>query len=438
MQSGGSSGGGRKKVGTVVLKEQLKELRQESAVLMELQNRLDKSIETLKTHKKHVVVTPQHGGAGTSSMPTPSSHINPILENQERTLTQFINNLSGDGFPQTQPRAHASPFNQRRLHFGGTGDLAPDTISHPLSTSRKRMVLVPSYADDDLTTRTEYQQKLCTNSVELESATNRMAKQELEIFNLRQKCVALERAAAIESTKASGSGPPSLAETPAGRFTTPAAAMAGGVGAASSPATFAPRQTADLDEDSKILKRWGFAGKPKDQNAAFDYSKASAEAAAAGGGSPMPSARKSARQSPTFGSSLPFTPKSNLSPIDPPVIKSSLLKSAANPNTTSGAFTFTPRRDVYGQNATPSSASRVRERFLESELIKRDRELSAVTTALDDYTTSDALAHGPSAVNLGQRKKSERERLLENEMDRKNEVSSPNETHIIKTSTQQN
>ena len=152
----------------------------------------------------------------------------------------------------------------------------------------------------------------------------------------------------------------------------------------------------------------------------------------------MTSARKSAGQSPTFGSSLPFTPKSNLSPIHPPVIKSSLLKSAANPNTTGGAFTFTPRRDVYGQNATPSSASRVRERFLESELIKRDRELSAVTTALDDYTTSDALAHGPSAVNLGQRKKSERERLLENEMDRKNEVSSPNETHIIKTSTQQN
>ena len=57
---------GRKKVGATVLKEQLKELREESAVLMELQNRLDKSIETLKAHKKHVMVTsaPQAGAGG--------------------------------------------------------------------------------------------------------------------------------------------------------------------------------------------------------------------------------------------------------------------------------------------------------------------------------------------------------------------------------------
>ncbi|UPQ97575.1 hypothetical protein HOP50_01g08700 [Chloropicon primus] len=403
---------GQRKVGAGVLKEQLKELKEESAVLMELQNRLDKSIETLKLHKKQVVVNaPQysHGDARASTSSTPSMR-DPVLENQERTLNQFINSLGS--VPPSRAYSASSPYSQRKLHFHGDGMYTANSM--PASRSvRGGQVMAVDDPDDVLTTRTEYQQKLYTNNVELEHATNRMAKQEVEIYQLKQKCAALERKAALEGdglppAQAAAATPFGLS-TPGGHKTPKAASVfASPIPSSSAPAKghgFTPsRAAAGLDEDSRILQRWGFNTEKQSS-----YSPSKLRSPLQSGFSGFKQERE--RRARTGFLDTPTTFSERKSPKD---LFGGEAKSPSLRDATLSSH-LSPARGVVS-----SPAPRVRERFLESELIKKNRELSAMSDTLENLSSE----RGGAGLfgSMGQGGKTPREKNLELELSKKEEV----------------
>ena len=398
-------GSASKKVGAVVLKEQLKELRQESAVLMELQNRLDRSIETLKLHKKHVVVhSREHGKAPFDSAATTPPVNTALYDNQERTLTQFIDNLLPE---EAYGQPQSSPYSHRKLPFEAGNSYANNSAAFSGSVlhGEKRRQAPSNGVDDVLMTRNEYQQTLNTRELELEHATNRMARQEVEIYRLKQKCASLERGSAIDHSSADQSG--ALLG-----LSTPKHAAHGGGSAYSPPVpssavprgslgdTFAPPQGSyHNEEDSRILHRWGFAEKQKPASFSSKFS------------SPTLSARKQSRDGEHRPSSAGLTPAT---------LSFSSKAKAAFDVASRSPMKYAGAGLAGGSGTSPLHA---RERFLESELIKRTRELSAMNETLGELSVekSGIPARGPdSELRIG--RETLREKLLESEVQKKDEV----------------
>ena len=458
----------RKKVGAFALKEQLKELKQESVVLMELQNRLDKSIETLKMHKKHVIAQPSRATPSHSSPPPPL----PLGQEGSHVLQQFINNLSEEpgvvhhngmqshSVPPSGPAPgvatlERSPLNQRRLYFdteglqysgGGpvpyvysTGYYRSGLAANYGSSAHKATSQATSYVDDDnLTTRTEYQRKLDANSVELEHATNRMAKQELEIYSLKQKCNQLERERRVATA---GDGAHDLASaSPA----TPPLPSKGEDHQQQAAAAVDTNLSGLEEDDSKILARWGFKSKPS---------------------SPFTTSKK--KQRPRQDFTFPSTPPRSHQPAGSSSVSAASLRggtgttatglgtglglglSGSSPSTRPASASAMRRRSPLFTSSPDFAASKrllanmptspsPRERYLESELIKRSREVNAMSSAFEDLDLDLAGGSKSSAM----KRKSAREEQLEFEMRKKDEVisamSSTLDELLLKTTVKDN
>ena len=217
----GSPGRQPAQPGAAALRDQLNELRTESHVLMQLQNRLESSIELLKLHKKHTV------GAIDGGAPAPTAAASPQMvaaSAEPPEVLQFMSSLGAGGAPKASPgvpkTAAASPTQPRVLDFGttGLGARSAPAPSHHATTrththgggyygsaprpdlatgsrtqwtrsgaSRATAADVSAASDDDLS------RQVRTQTVELDSAMSRMAKQELEIYLLKQQCRQLER-----------------------------------------------------------------------------------------------------------------------------------------------------------------------------------------------------------------------------------------------------
>ena len=422
-----------RRVGAGALKEQLTELRQESAVLLELQNRLDKSIGLLKAHKKNVA-------GGSSSSGGPSQRFDP-LEGGLVEL-QFINNLSEDtgglrftpeqrqrGAPSTGAMGTFTPLNQKRQLFEYEAvQEAPYTAPYTSQATLNPMVGAPypatgglhtadtysrsrrereyaAYAtvdalEDDLTTRGEYQQKIYTTTLELESATNRMAKQELEIYNLKQQCKTLQGIVATNGAggtqRTGGKGKASSPNT--WSTTTPRPGAAAATGEANK-SDFGNANDSVLASDSKILERWGF-----DKNTSFHSSpplKRSSPPPRYGSSSPL------SRPSP-FKASISSMPN-----LRDPFVMDGQGRPLSPSLHTQSPFVSNSREGRGGRSP--------QERFLQSEIIKRDREINAMSSALDDLN-SRVDTTDPFNVLNNKPSKSKREELLELEMQKKDEV----------------